>query len=160
MDSRKLFIMREIFGDVKMLPSFRLLGNVTRHDFQTTNTPRGTLATRLCSWGRPRTDRSRERTTAAAPAQIVTSWPPLPRCVCMAWDDHRSHSRRQDRPSRCRRDDSRPDDGADDRPHAGRRGWTQAAGRTIAGTDAQPVRGAHRAAQRTHSPRPSGLRRT
>ena len=62
----------------------------------------------------------------------------------------------QDRPSRCRRDDSRPDDGADDRPHAGRRGWTQTAGRTIAGTDAQPVRGG--AQSRTEDAQPQPVR--
>ncbi|MBQ9040960.1 MAG: hypothetical protein IJ119_15960 [Clostridia bacterium] len=91
---------------MKNFPILRVLGNVTRHDFQIANTPRGTLATRLCSWGRIRTDRSRDRTTTAAALLIVTTQDDAPLCV-HGMDGARTHHSRQDRPSRCRRDDCR-----------------------------------------------------
>ena len=76
------------------------------------------------------TDRSRERTTAAAPAQIVTSWPPLP-AVCV-W--HRTTTG----------------------PTTAARAGPADAGRTIAGTDAQPVRGD--AQSRTEDAQPQAVR--
>ena len=76
---------------------------------------------------------------AAAPALIVTTQDDAPLCV-HGMDSARTHHSRQDRPSRCKRDDSRPDDGGDDdRPHAGRRGWTQT-GRQDDYRDGRPAR--------------------
>ena len=145
--STKTLIRPEIFGDVKMFHLLRVVGTLTAPPSEITNTPRGHPCNPAMHLGMKPNRPKPGPHNAAAPAQIVTTLGDAPP-VC-AWHGQRPghHHSRQDRPSRCRRDDSRPDDGADDRPHAGRRGWTQTEGRTIAEMDAQPVRRAHRAAQ-------------
>lgn len=84
-----------------MLPSFRLLSPLTRPPSEITNTPRGAPDMCYAHGDDPRTDRSRDRTTAAAPAQSVTTLADAPLCV-HGMDSARTHLSRQDRPSRCR----------------------------------------------------------
>ena len=78
---------------------------------------------------------------AAAPARIATTQDDAQLCVCMAWTAPGPTTTARTGPVDAGGTTSRPDDGADDRPHAGRRGWTQTPGRTIAGTHSpRPVR--------------------
>ena len=148
---RKTLIRPENFWDVKMLPCFRLLGTLTAPPSEITNTPRGhpcNLAMHMeTTPNRPKPGTH----DAAAPAQIVTTLDDAPP-VCMAWTTPRTGP--ADAGGTTAGPTMEPTTGPTQAAGDGHR----PAGRTIAGTDAQPVRGG--AQSRTEDAQPQPVRIT